>query len=59
MQMREQVIKMLGQILVNNIGSKLTEELASGIVSNINMAWQQYEEMLAQERDEDNGEAQS
>lgn len=57
--MREQVIKMLGQILVNNIGSKLTEELASGIVSNINMAWQQYEEMLAQERDEDNGEAQS
>ena len=35
MQMREQVIKMLGQILVNNIGSKLTEELASGIVNNI------------------------
>jgi hypothetical protein len=59
MQMREQVIKMLGQILVNNIGSKLTEELASGIVSNTNMAWQQYEEMLAQERDEDNREAQS
>jgi hypothetical protein len=59
MQMRDQVIKMLGQILVNNIGSKLTEELASGIVSNINMAWQQYEEMLAQERDEDNGNAQS
>jgi hypothetical protein len=59
MQMREQVIKMLGQILVNNIGSKLTEELASGIVSNINMAWQQYEEMLAQERDEDNRDAQS
>ena len=57
--MREQVIKMLGQILVNNIGSKLTEELASGIVSNTNMAWQQYEEMLAQERDEDNREAQS
>ncbi len=57
--MREQVIKMLGQILVNNIGSKLTEELASGIVSNINMAWQQYEEMLAQERDEDNRDAQS
>ena len=51
--MREQVIKMLGQILVNNIGSKLTEELASGIVNNTNMAWQQYEEMLAQERDED------
>jgi hypothetical protein len=59
MQMREQVIKMLGQILVNNIGSKLTEELASGIVSNTNMAWQQYEEMLAQERDEDNRDAQS
>jgi len=59
MQMRDQVIKMLGQILVNNIGSKLTEELASGIVSNINMAWQQYEEMLAQERDEDNRDAQS
>jgi hypothetical protein len=59
MQMREQVIKMLGQILVNNIGSKLTEELASGIVTNINMAWQQYEEMLAQERDEDNRDAQS
>lgn len=57
--MREQVIKMLGQILVNNIGSKLTEELASGIVSNTNMAWQQYEDMLAQERDEDNREAQS
>ena len=57
--MREQVIKMLGQILVNNIGSKLTEELASGIVTNINMAWQQYEEMLAQERDEDNRDAQS
>ena len=57
--MREQVIKMLGQILVNNIGSKLTEELASGIVSNINMAWQQYEEMLAQERDEDTRDAQS
>ena len=57
--MREQVIKMLGQILVNNIGSKLTEELASGIVSTINMAWQQYEEMLAQERDEDNRDAQS
>ena len=57
--MREQVIKMLGQILVNNIGSKLTEELASGIVSNINMAWQQYEEMLAQERDEDNRDSQS
>jgi hypothetical protein len=59
MQMREQVIKMLGQILVNNIGSKLTEELASGIVTNTNMAWQQYEEMLAQERDEDNRDAQS
>jgi len=59
MQMREQVIKMLGQILVNNIGSKLTEELASGIVSNINMAWQQYEDMLAQERDEDKRDAQS
>ena len=59
MQMREQVIKMLGQILVNNIGSKLTEELASGIVSNTNMAWQQYEDMLAQERDEDNRDAQS
>jgi hypothetical protein len=59
MQMREQVIKMLGQILVNNIGSKLTEELASGIVSNTNMAWQRYEEMLAQERDEDNRDAQS
>jgi len=59
MQMREQVIKMLGQILVNNIGSKLTEELASGIVTNINMAWQQYEEMLARERDEDNRDAQS
>ena len=57
--MREQVIKMLGQILVNNIGSKLTEELASGIVSNINMAWQQYEDMLAQERDEDKRDAQS
>ena len=57
--MREQVIKMLGQILVNNIGSKLTEELASGIVTNTNMAWQQYEEMLAQERDEDNRDAQS
>ena len=57
--MREQVIKMLGQILVNNIGSKLTEELASGIVSNTNMAWQQYEDMLAQESDEDNREAQS
>lgn len=57
--MREQVIKMLGQILVNNIGSKLTEELASGIVNNISLAWQQYEEMLAQERDEDNREAQS
>ena len=57
--MREQVIKMLGQILVNNIGSKLTEELASGIVNNTNMAWQQYEEMLAQERDEDNRDAQS
>jgi len=57
--MREQVIKMLGQILVNNIGSKLTEELASGIVTNINMAWQQYEEMLARERDEDNRDAQS
>ena len=57
--MREQVIKMLGQILVNNIGSKLTEELASGIVSNTNMAWQQYEDMLAQERDEDNRDAQS
>ena len=50
---------MLGQILVNNIGSKLTEELASGIVNNISLAWQQYEEMLAQERDEDNREAQS
>lgn len=50
---------MLGQILVNNIGSKLTEELASGIVNNTNMAWQQYEEMLAQERDEDNRDAQS
>jgi hypothetical protein len=59
MQMREQVIKMLGQIMINNIGSKLTEELASGIVSNTNMAWQQYEEMLAQERDEDNRDAQS
>jgi len=59
MQMRDQVIKMLGQILVNNIGSKLTEELASGIVSNTNMAWQQYEEMLAQERDEDNKDSQS
>ena len=57
--MREQVIKMLGQILVNNIGSKLTEELASGIVTNTNMAWQQYEEMLAQERDEDNRDSQS
>ena len=57
--MREQGIKMLGQILVNNIGSKLTEELASGIVNNTNMAWQQYEEMLAQERDEDNRDAQS
>ena len=57
--MREQVIKMLGQILVNNIGSKLTEELASGIVNNISLAWQQYEEMLAQERDEDNGNTQS
>lgn len=57
--MREQVIKMLGQILVNNIGSKLTEELASGIVNNTSMAWQQYEDMLAQERDEDNRDAQS
>jgi hypothetical protein len=57
--MREQFINMLGQILINNIGSKLTEELASGIVSNTNMAWHKYEEMLAQERDEDNRDAQS
>jgi len=48
--MREQVIKMLGQILINNIGSKLTEELASGIITNTNMAWQKYEEMLRDQK---------
>ena len=58
--MHEQFINILGQILINNIGNKLTEELASGIVSNTNMALQKYGEMLeAEGANEDKGKAQS
>lgn len=34
--MREQVIALLGQILQNNIGNRLTEELATGIATTVN-----------------------
>lgn len=34
--MREQVIALLGQILQNNVGNRLTEELATGIATTVN-----------------------
>ena len=34
--MREQVIALLGQILQNNIGNRLTEEMATGIATTLN-----------------------
>lgn len=34
--MREQVIALLGQILHNNVGNRLTDELATGIVTSLN-----------------------
>ena len=34
--MREQVIALLGQILQNNVGNRLTEELANGIATTMN-----------------------
>lgn len=34
--MREQAIALLGQILQNNIGNRLTEELATGIATTVN-----------------------
>lgn len=34
--MREQIIALLGQILQNNIGNRLTEELATGIATTLN-----------------------
>lgn len=34
--MREQAIALLGQILQNNIGNRLTEEMATGIATTLN-----------------------
>ena len=34
--MREQIIALLGQILQNNIGNRLTEEMATGIATTLN-----------------------
>ena len=34
--MREQIIALLGQLLQNNLGNRLTEELATGIATSLN-----------------------
>lgn len=41
--MREQAIALLGQILQNNIGNRLTEEMATGIATTLNHHWMQVE----------------
>lgn len=41
--MREQLMQTLAQILANNVGNKLTMELANGIAVTINQAWEQLE----------------
>lgn len=45
--MREQVMQMLAQVLANNIGNKLTLEMANGIATTFNQAWTQLEEEAA------------
>ena len=45
--MREQVIALLGQILQNNVGNRLTEELATGIATTLNHHWAQGEAQAA------------
>ena len=41
--MREQVVALLGQILHNNVGNRLTDELATGIVTSLNHHLRQVE----------------
>lgn len=42
--MREQIMQALATALSNNLGSKLTAELATGIATNVNQYWLQLEE---------------
>jgi len=42
--MREQIMQVLATALTNNIGSKLTSELATGIATNVHQCWLQLEE---------------
>lgn len=42
--MREQLMQVLAQILANNVGNKITMEMANGIAVTFNQAWTQIEE---------------
>jgi hypothetical protein len=42
--MREEIMQALAQALSNNVGNKLTPELATGIASSIHHLWLSLEE---------------
>lgn len=42
--MREQLLDMLANMMQNNMGNKLTLELASGILTTFNQQWMAMEE---------------
>lgn len=41
--MREQMMQALAQILANNVGNKITMEMANGIAVTFNQVWEQAE----------------
>lgn len=42
--MRDQIMQALATALSNNIGNKLTAEVATGIATNVHQLWLQLEE---------------
>ena len=50
--MREQIIALLGQILQNNLGNRLTDELATGIATSMNHHLLQAEAQAAKQAEE-------
>lgn len=50
MSYREQIIALLGQLLQNNVGSRLTDELATGIATSMNHHLMQAEAKAREEQ---------